>query len=696
MNKKPPDKIVVVKCPLKKILKNPDDKLKIFDVCFRTNKLVIHTYQFLRLWILNKYTNNEIIPEITKDTIKMTFKCLILETRGPKSKGENLILLNEFNEFYKNHYKENGLISKIDGSHLSQILEYMSTDMITNIENNIKMNFFKYVNRFVNSSFKKINSDLIENAEKKDKFELRKKLNKDIYLIKQDFLNNTLNSDSKYHEWIKTHKSNIFPKDFKNSYTFDVENNPQKYIKSMIYMCSEIEKIGTKLFQFFPLRTDIILKNIQLDTKSLIEIFVKKDKNKYLKDIESNKDEIWNSIFNLNNPVFKQSNYIFNYSINTDCYSVSIHMLNKSNVKEEQNKKINKKNKKQTNKIKTKDMTVEEKKIFKENEKTIQKNKDIEYKLKLKEKKDKEKEEYKKLSKEEQEKLRKKWKNDKKERQIKNKTECKYIDDLNDEELKELKNKNWVVIDVGIRVPLYMKDKKNVCYRYSNRKYANETKRFKYRQYFEKYKNKNGITEVEKKLSNYNSKTVNIVKFKEYILNKNNVNEELFSKYNEEIFRKYKWYGHLNKKKADVKLVKDLKKTYGKDAIMILGDASLKGNCKKGNISTPSSRYKKILMKNFKLYNIDEYNTSKIHYKTEEECKNFYHIDNNKTKEKRKMRKIHAVLTYKMEHKKSGCINRDNNAVNNMIKIVNNQIEKKERPLKYKRGTIKDANTPIK
>jgi hypothetical protein len=31
-----------------------------------------------------------------------------------------------------------------------------------------------------------------------------------------------------------------------------------------------------------------------------------------------------------------------------------------------------------------------------------------------------------------------------------------------------------------------------------------------------------------------------------------------------------------------------------------------------------------------------------------------------------------------------------------MIKIVNNQIEKKERPLKYKRGTIKDANTPIK
>ena len=121
----------------------------------------------------------------------MAFKCLVMESRGPKPKDDNLILLNEFNKIYNNHYKENGLLNKIDGSHLSQILEYMSTDMITNIENNVKMNFFKYVNRFVNSSFKKINSNLIEKADKK---ELRTQLNREIYLIKQDFLNNTLNS----------------------------------------------------------------------------------------------------------------------------------------------------------------------------------------------------------------------------------------------------------------------------------------------------------------------------------------------------------------------------------------------------------------------------------------------------------------------------------------------------------------------
>ncbi len=36
----------------------------------------------------------------------------------------------------------------------------------------------------------------------------------------------------------------------------------------MIYMCLEIEKIGTKSFQFFPLRTDIAPKYIPIDTKS--------------------------------------------------------------------------------------------------------------------------------------------------------------------------------------------------------------------------------------------------------------------------------------------------------------------------------------------------------------------------------------------------------------------------------------------
>lgn len=132
-----------------------------------------------------------------------------------------------------------------------KFLSYMATDMLTNIENNIKMNFIQYVRRFVNSSFKKDHNDILENCQKGTKTKLRKELNKDLYEIKEDLLNNTLNSNDKYHEWINLHKVNIFPSKYTNSYDFDIQNNPQNYIKCMIYMCLEIEKQEQNLFNSF-------------------------------------------------------------------------------------------------------------------------------------------------------------------------------------------------------------------------------------------------------------------------------------------------------------------------------------------------------------------------------------------------------------------------------------------------------------
>jgi hypothetical protein len=140
---------------IKKTYKNNKYKPFLFDACYRTNQIVIHTYQFLRLWILQKYNNKIEIPQITKDTIKMVFKSLIKEGRGPKSKGNNSKLLDEFNKFYEEQYKNLGIIEKLDGSYLSHILDNQSIDMLTNLENNIKLHFYKYVNRFVNSCFKK-------------------------------------------------------------------------------------------------------------------------------------------------------------------------------------------------------------------------------------------------------------------------------------------------------------------------------------------------------------------------------------------------------------------------------------------------------------------------------------------------------------------------------------------------------------
>ena len=698
--KKPPDKYRTIKCSLESIVKNELNQSKLFNACYRTHQIVIHTYQFLRLWILNKYHNKKDIPIITDDTIKMAFKSLLKDSQGPKPKGTNLDLYNEFKKLYDDEYKKLNYENKLDGVNLSQILGYMSIDMLTNIENNIKLHFIKYLNRFVNSSFKKQNNELLEKCEKGTKTKLRKELNKDLYEIKQDLINNTLKSNNKYkyHEWINKHKVNIFPNEFNSSYEFDILNNPQNYINGMIYMCLEIEKLETKSFQFFPLRNNIILKYVPIDTASLIDLFIEKDKNTYLTDIENKKQELWSKYFDLNNPVFKQKEYSFDYRISTDCFSVSIQLIHNDFIQKEKDKKQNMKNKKSEMKELTKNMNQEQKEKYKKELINNKKDEDIKLKLKNKLLKDKEKEVYKKLSKEEKLKLKEEKSKENKLNPITKYIEFPYLEELDDKQYNELKNGNWVTADPGMRNILYMKNKDGITYKYTNKMHMNKTKRLKYQRLIKNYKDKKEITIIENKLSEFNSKSCVLDEFKKFIKNKNELNKILLEKYKEDIFRKYKWYAYINRKKAETDLARNIKNKFGKDVILIEGDYSDKLKTTPSRIkyiSTPNLGLKRKLNEYLTIYNIDEFRTSCLNYKTEERCENMYLPD-----KKGVERKIHSILRYQTESKRIGCINRDKNAVNNMIKIVNTYLLNKTRPEKFRRDykfpdKIKDDNPII-
>jgi hypothetical protein len=695
--KKPPDKYRTIKCSLKSIIKPTLNNTTLFDACMRTHKIVIHTYHFLRLWILHKYHNKKNIPLISDDTIKMAFKALLKDSQGPKPKGTNLELFTEFKKFYDDEYKNLNYADKIDGNNLSQILGYMSIDMLTNIENNIKLHFIKYVFRFVNSSFRKQNNELLEKCEKGTKTKLRKELNKDLHDIKQDLLNSTLNSNNKYHEWINKHKINIFPTEYKNSYEFDIQNNPQKYIKGMIYMCLELEKLETKSFQFFPLRTDIVPKYIPIDTKSLIELFIDEDKNSYLLDIENKKHDIWNKYFKLDNPIFKQKSYTFDYRISTDCFSVSIQLIHKDFIQKEKDKKTNMKNKRRDIKEKTRDMTQEQKEKYKSDINKQKKDEQEKFKLELKLKRDKIKEEFKKLTKEEKQKIKDEQKKNKTLQKQQKYIEFPYLEELNEIQYNELKNSNWICVDPGKRFIMYMKNKNGIRFRYSNRMHINRTKRLKYQRLIKNYKDKNEISKTENELSKYNSKSCDYEKFKKFIDKKNELNKILLEKYKAEVFRKYKWFSYINRKKSETRLVKEIREKYGKDVILCHGDWS-KGDKNIKYMSTPNLGLKKKLAEYFKIYNIDEFRTSCLNHKTENKCENIYLPD-----KKGKERKIHSILTYQTESKRMGCVNRDENAVNNMIKIVNTFIKDKSRPERFRRDfkfpeeqEIKDNSQPKK
>ena len=90
--------------------------------------------------------------------------------------------------------------------------------------------------------------------------------------------------------------------------------------------------------------------------------------------------------------------------------------------------------------------------------------------------------------------------------------------------------------------------------------------------------------------------------------------------YKKDIFRKYKWYSYINKKHAETNLVREIKTTFGKDVKLIMGDWSdklKKSPCKLKYISTPNISLKRKLKEHFTIYNLDEFRTSCLNYKTE-------------------------------------------------------------------------------
>jgi hypothetical protein len=211
---------------------------------------------------LKKYTNPGRNKKYYQNNKK---KCIERSNKRLKNlpKGKNLKLFNEFIEY--------NIFNKEYGKNLSQILNYNAISILTAIENNIKCHYFDYVRRYVNSYFKHVYQNELKNKE------FKQRLFKELKKVKNDIIGNTLTCNAKYHKWLKKNRYNIILQEFhKNGYHYDVKSNPQKYIKCMIWMNIELEKIEGKMYQFFPLRTSEKPRFCPIDTKSLIEIFVKK------------------------------------------------------------------------------------------------------------------------------------------------------------------------------------------------------------------------------------------------------------------------------------------------------------------------------------------------------------------------------------------------------------------------------------
>ena len=639
--KKPPDPYKCVKIPLNLILDNKDHFSIINDAVVRTNKIVIKSYQLLRLWILKHYSNNGFIPKINTKTITTIFQVI-----NNNSYTNDSQLFKDFHSLFT--------FDKENGSQLTQVLyQYAATEILTGFENNIKLRFFDYVKRFVNSHWSKVYSKQLENKE------LDKKIfNKEMFSLKTDLFLNTTDCDPKYHSWLNENRFKIMPDVVhKNGYYYDIQIDSQKYLTHMIWMNAQLENQGGgNMFQFSPLRTSLIPCFMHLDNTTLIKLLVK-DRSiarKYIKDITGQKTELWQKYFNMKYiHNIKQKNYTFDFAFTTDGLTASLRFIH---IDELYKQTMTQQRIREGRKT-TKGMTKEER---------SQRNKE-------------------KSAKET---------NTKKTKQStssKNETKVDEFQYINNVDINLLKNKNYIVVDPGKRDLMTMMDQNGERLTYSNKQRIKETKRFKYQRIIKNYRDDLGLTDIEEQLKNINSKTCDIIKFKEYLNLKNKVNNECFKSYEEKKFRQYRWYAHIETNRANANMLNLIEKKYGKDINIIYGDWS-QDQQMRYFLSTPNLGIKRKLRERYNVYNIDEYNTSKLHHKTEKECKKLSIPDKTGVK-----REKHAVLTYKMENQRLGCINRDNNACLNLRKLYKHFLKTNGTWLKnYTRPIKQEKPDPTK
>jgi hypothetical protein len=323
-SKKPPDLpfYKCIKCPIKNIIKDDNALYRIKDAVIKTNKIIISTYQFMKLYCLHELKVTQSLPIIDKNFVN---KCIMVvsngDNRGPPLKCENKILFEKLSKFYDKEFKQLCVGEKQSSKKINQILNYSIVVIITSYENNIKCHFINRLFRYINKVFHDDNKDT------------KKETIKELKKVKNDILNNTLKSDKKYHKWIKKNRTKLIPKEYNKSIPYDVKKEPLKYFPFMIHINNQLQKLEMKQFHCFPLRKDVVPKSIELDTAGLLELMIDNDSKKYRNGknaIEQAKKELWGKFFKTDNCVFKHGkNYIFDYSIKTDGISISIRFIRK-------------------------------------------------------------------------------------------------------------------------------------------------------------------------------------------------------------------------------------------------------------------------------------------------------------------------------------------------------------------------------
>jgi hypothetical protein len=337
--KDPPDITTnyrTIKVPLKKVLKHYDIiQPKIESAVIRVNDFAFMGYEFLKLFLIDKFGKGEVLPKITKKLITNIFNTIGEKDSKRGRKAENKT--DELKIFYDNTFS-NIYRKKLCYSHLSYVLPVLAEEMVRCFETNIKTHFIDYLNKYINVSIRHPEKVLIKQTvtNKQERLDAYKKLTQDIKGIKNDLIMGKVEkSNQKYHTWVKEHIKLLLPDKIVKNVAYDVKATPQKYIASAFVINKRIEELGRRPYQVVPQRSNLVPKNITLNTSGIVEVLNDKNKDIYnigYSEMSNNakkyQKHTWQEILKLENKgIFKHKGYKFYNQIQTDGYSVSLLLI---------------------------------------------------------------------------------------------------------------------------------------------------------------------------------------------------------------------------------------------------------------------------------------------------------------------------------------------------------------------------------
>jgi hypothetical protein len=275
------------------------------------------------------------------------------------------------------------------------------------------------------------------------------------------------------------------------------------------------------------------------------------------------------------------------------------------------------------------------------------------------------------------------------------KQEYTYVNDLSIEQLQELQSKKIIGCDPGKRSMVYMVDEDRNKLQYTTPQRNRESTNKRNKNILLREKQKSGIIEVETRLSNQNSKTMNYELFKTYLKEKTELNNITNSFYQRDTWRRMKFRQYSYGKKSIDTFLNNIQKTFGDNIVIGYGDWSRTTQMKH---SAPSmgKGLRELIHKRYNTISINE------SYSSKKCCECFkdlvHHYDKNGTKIYRLLKCMDCTNCsdcVSFENKRIVFRSRDVNAAHNIRMLTHEWIFNQRHPpaFQHPKCTNKSSDT---